>query len=103
MITLIFLIALVGFTFQLMTDPREEMIFSFYGRFLIKLSKRNKLWFHITKPLGLCIVCNTVWIGLLLTLFFFNESIILSLILSISAAGVANIIQLTYIFIKKHL
>jgi hypothetical protein len=52
-----------------MMDP--DMIFTFYGKWLSKLSKKSSLWFHITKPLGRCVICNTTWIGMISAFIIF--------------------------------
>jgi hypothetical protein len=103
MIKIIFVVALVGYSFQVMMSRRDDMIFGFYQGWLVLLSETGKLGKYIAKPLGLCIICNTTWIGLITALFIFNLSFIFSLIIAISAAGLANFIMLLHHYFISHL
>ena len=98
--------ALVGFGFQRMMDP--NMIFEWYHKWLEKFPyiydstwyldvraeryKKSKFLYYLTKPLGICIICNTTWIGMLLTFIFsrviFEDSSFL--VLDIITVGVAS-------------
>jgi len=103
MIQLIIIIALVGYGFQLMLNHKDNMIFGFYELWLVKLSKKNKFWHWITKPLGLCIICNTTWIGFLISAIFYQLAWWQVLCIGIAAAGLANFIQLSATYLKNHL
>lgn len=72
--------AFVGFGFARITD--DGMIFSKYREFLEWLCywkdakylhnvdaikyKKSTFFYYLTKPLGLCIICNTVWIAIII-------------------------------------
>jgi archaellum biogenesis protein FlaJ (TadC family) len=110
--------ALVGFGFRRMQDP--DMIFEWYRKWLEKLPiKKDPLWFtefhhtneyikskfiyYLTKPLGICIICNTTWIGMLLTFIFapviFEDSSLLVfdiIIVGIVSAGIVVMISNKY-------
>lgn len=103
MIAQIVIIALIGYAFQLMNDPTEDMIFSWYGRLLVKFSRINHACKHLSKPLGLCIICNTVWIGIIFGLTIFHETLIISLVIGIAASALANFIQVLHHYIINHL
>jgi hypothetical protein len=103
MIRIIIAIALVGYCFQLISNPREEMILSFYGRWLLRLHDSGKFGRYIYKPLGGCIVCNTTWIGFLCGWFIFHQSFFVGLVTGLASAGLANFIQILHTLIKKNL
>jgi hypothetical protein len=62
--------------------------------------KKSKFLYYITKPLGRCIICNTTWIGFILTLLIVNVNswiiIIHCLIVGISAASIVILITNYY-------
>lgn len=61
-------------------------------------SSKSKLLDSITKPLGLCIVCNTFWIGVIITLLFIKDTnfiqlIVLCIITGLSSIGFLDILN----------
>jgi hypothetical protein len=61
------------------------------------VSKKSKLLEYIVKPLGLCIICNTFWIGVIMLFICTNESynlrIIDSIITGITSIGIVTVIN----------
>jgi hypothetical protein len=57
--------AFVGFAFNKMQDP--DLIFGWYKSLLQNVGSRSRFLHYIVKPLGLCIICNTTWIGFITT------------------------------------
>jgi len=107
-ITAIFLLsiisAFVGFGFQRMMD--FDMIFFWYGEWLQKTSKKNLTLYYVTKPLGRCILCNTTWIGVMLTIVFFYDPplfLLYMLIVGVASAGMVIIIVNLYHLIQNAL
>ena len=96
--------ASVGFGFQRMLDP--DMIFGKYGGLLRRYP--NSKWFiYLAKPLGLCIICNSTWIGIILTFVFmpeFNWFILVSaIVVGCMTAGIVAFISMLYHLIKSRL
>lgn len=95
MLELILISALLGFGFRLMLDHTEQMIFGWYNLLLIKM-RRNYPWTsYLAKPLGLCIVCNTTWIGMMVA-WYSNKGFIEMIIIGGAAAGLVTIISVAY-------
>jgi hypothetical protein len=95
MLELILIAALLGFGFRLMMDHTEEMLFGWYNLLLIKLRNRSIFGAYIAKPLGLCIICNTTWIGIMLA-WYKAKPIIEMIIIGGAAAGLVTLISVTY-------
>jgi len=93
--------ALVGFGFKRMQD--YDMIFRWYSDWLETLSGKNKFLYYFTKPFGRCIICNTTWIGMLLTFILFpvlfKQSSLLVfdiIIVGVASAGIVVLITNKY-------
>jgi hypothetical protein len=57
--------AFAGFAFNKMQDV--DMIFMWYKNTLRKIGHKSQLLHYVVKPLGLCVICNTTWIGFITT------------------------------------
>ena len=90
---------LAGFSFQKFQEP--QMIFSFWGRWLRNMSV-SKLGKKIAKPLGACIVCNTVWIGFIIG-FLFTGELVSTLVVGVAAPAVAILINNVHMFLISRL
>lgn len=105
--------AYIGFGFNRMQDP--DMIFAWYKEWLeqlpysikelsyeealatgkTRIKRKNKLIYYITKPLGICIICNTTWIGMFLAFMLFRGQPLLFLnifIVGVASAGIVVMI-----------
>jgi len=102
-IQLVVLIALIGYAFNSYTTPEDEMIFDFYGRWLKKFAGKGKWQRYIAKPLGLCIVCNTAWIGILFCWLCCHLEWWLVLAIAIAASGLAKLIKFMSVYIFNRL
>ena len=111
--------AFVGFGFNMIQTP--GMLFEFYKDFLEALPhikdrnfpydsehtyyKESKFLYYLSKPLGLCIVCNTTWIGMIMAAFYLKEWSVLHLILTIftgvASAGIVVLISNYYYKLKR--
>ena len=89
MLELIIISALIGIAFQSFIEP--GMIFGSYGKLIKKMYDKpfTKIF---AKPLGGCIICNTVWIGIIIG-YLMNKDIIEILIIGVGAAGVVVLFQ----------
>lgn len=86
--------ALVGFGFKRMQD--YDMIFEWYGKWLNYLASKNKFLYYLTKPFGRCIICNTVWIGMLLTFIFFpRQHLLVFDIITVGFASAGIVVMIT--------
>jgi hypothetical protein len=118
LIALSFLSALMGFGFQRMMD--FGMIFEWYKRWLERMPYRpnpaycydvnadkyikSKFLYYVSKPLGICIICNTTWIGIINTIIAsiiifskFNWIIVAScIIVGVSSAAIVVLIVNLY-------
>lgn len=103
--------ALIGFAFNKMMEP--DMVFNWYKDLLIEfcwiknpkypmdsdanILKLSKFRVYLTKPLGLCIVCNTIWIGIILSLIIIPIPVISRIVLSIltgcASGGIVILIE----------
>jgi hypothetical protein len=70
MFVLGFFSAGLGMVFQSFMQP--NMIFYPWAVFLMKLSRINEVWRHITRPLGRCRYCNGTWISIYIYQYFFK-------------------------------
>lgn len=95
--------ALVGFGFQRMMDP--YMIFRFYHDWLEEISAKNLTLYYITKPFGRCIVCNTTWIGIVLSIIFFDPPLfpLYMIIVGVASAGIVVLIANIYEYLQNAL
>ena len=105
--------AFVGFGFNAMLQP--DMIFDWYREFLEQLPvvrdrafpydsdhkyyKESRILYYLTKPLGICIICNTTWIGMIIAAFYFKPvsnysliHVISCIITGVASAGIVIII-----------
>jgi hypothetical protein len=57
-----FFVAGLGMVFQWFMMP--NMIFYPWAVLLMKASRINEVWRHITRPLGRCRYCNSTWIAI---------------------------------------
>lgn len=98
--------ALAGYAFQRMMDVKDKMIFAWYFLLLSKFRKRNKFCYYLSKPLGMCITCNTAWIGFMIGAFFTTEwnwrAPIVILIIGLVGAGIANLLENLYNLIQNY-
>jgi hypothetical protein len=117
--------AFIGFGFNRMQDP--DMIFQWYREWLNRMPyipikryqidylstvsnpkpilttirhKKSMFLYYLSKPLGLCIICNTTWIGMILTTIFLFKGdwiiILYDLIVGCSSAGLVVLIVNKY-------
>ena len=97
--------ALVGFGFRRMMEP--EMIFHQYRKLLTNLGDKSKLLKYITKPFGMCIICNSTWIGIILTFVFIPEfnwfTVISAVIVGCTTAGFVTLLSTYYYALKDKL
>lgn len=111
--------AFVGFSFNRMQDP--DMIFEWYKDWLTKLPyKENpKFWhdvhatrydknmflYYLSKPLGLCIICNTTWIGILICLIVTEHYSLMTIFncitVGVTSAGIVTLIINKYNQLNK--
>lgn len=95
----------VGFGFQRMMEP--EMIFYSYHNLLNTIYHKHVLLAYFTKPLGMCIICNSTWIGIILTFVFipeFNWFIVISaIIVGCITAGLVSLLNTKYHLLKNKL
>lgn len=72
------------------SDP--EMIFWFWGKFLIKKSKLSSKWAYFSKPLGMCPWCISTWVYLLsaayLLIKYYEFTVVSTCILALLCLGV---------------
>lgn len=110
LLLLVLFSALIGFGFNKMQEP--DMIFEWYKEWLNKLPyikhtyspleliensmisnvkpyRKSMFLYYFTKPLGLCIICNTTWIGIMLTLILLPIPISIRIFCAI-CVGVAS-------------
>lgn len=65
----------------------------------VPVYKQSKFLYYFTKPLGRCIICNTVWIGMLLTFILFpmQHLIVFDIItVGVASAGIVVLISNKY-------
>ena len=106
--------AFAGFGFNIMQT--SGMAFESYKDFLEELPrikdkdfpynsehtyyKESKFLYYLAKPLGLCIVCNTTWIGMIITILYLKELSLLHLLLTVftgvASAGIVTLINNYY-------
>ena len=107
--------SLIGFGFNVMQEP--DMVFAKYRDFLNWLCwikddnyplnsssnkyKKSMFFYYLTKPLGLCVICNTTWIGIITTLILLDIPIGLRIFCSI-CVGVASAGLVTLIVRKQN-
>jgi hypothetical protein len=91
MIKMTIMVAFIGYAFNIFSDPKSDMIFSWYGRILVRFKNSGRFGKYVSMPLGLCIMCNTFWIGFILS-FYLEAYIITALAISISASGMSLLI-----------
>ena len=59
-------------------------------------TKQSKFLYYLAKPLGLCIICNTFWIGVIFTSILkltYNITIFDIVLISLVSSGLVNIIE----------
>jgi hypothetical protein len=78
--------AFIGFGFNRMQDP--DMIFSWYKNLLEYLGSKSKILHYIVKPLGMCIICNTTWIGMISAFITLHQHKLL--LFSVISVGVCS-------------
>jgi len=93
--------ALVGFAFQRMLSVKDKMIFAWYWVLLSRLSKKNKLLFYIAKPLGLCIICNTTWIGFIVV-YLFDCKLLAIVLTGLVGTGIVILIENLYHLLQRN-
>ena len=91
----------VVFKFSFIELPRFNLSNSHYFRCGKHIShSRSKFLYYITKPLGRCIICNTTWIGIIITFLLFNLPILPMILLSIgigmTSASLVTLISSIY-------
>lgn len=83
----------IGSSSQLLHHIGTKYIYK-YG---IVYTRQSKLLYYIAKPLGLCIICNTCWIGMIFTgilKFTYNNITILDILLvGLVSSAFVNIIE----------
>lgn len=55
------------------------------------VSNKSKLINSLTKPLGLCIICNTFWIGIIMSILFIKDISFTKLIIQSTITGLTSI------------
>lgn len=73
------------------------MIFEFYKNWLNHIKHTHPKLMYVCKPAGLCIVCNTTWIGFIISILLGLE---LFYILIVGISGATIVILLENIFKK---
>ena len=105
LVVLSIIAAFIGFGFQRMMDV--EMIFYPYRKLITDLRYKSKALKYLTKPLGMCIICNSTWIGIILTFVFIPEfnwfTIISAIIVGCTTAGFVTLLSTYYQILKDKL
>ena len=76
-----FIVATLGLCFEHFMKP--NMIFNGYYKWLERKARKSKFWKHITKPLGLCVYCNSSWIAIGVFIYYFKFNITILLFIGI--------------------
>ena len=101
MLKWILIAALVGQGFHLYLD--KEMIFATYGAWLRK--SRKGISRHLVKPLGACILCNTTWIGIILTIlsneYTWPKIIWVAIVIGVGSAGLVAVINSLRLYLNR--
>jgi hypothetical protein len=97
MLKIILISALVGIAFQ--SYMESGMIFGFYGKILKRMGLTS-FGKKIAKPLGVCIICNTTWVGMIIA-FKMKYDVFDILIIGIAASGLVIILSNCLEFIKE--
>lgn len=62
--------------------------------------KQYKVLYYITKPLGLCIICNTTWIGIISGIVLLDmpigQKIFSSILIGVASGGLVTIVKLDH-------
>jgi len=90
---------------NLLFDIETQAMGSSDNIIVAKTYKKRMFWHYITKPLGLCIVCNTVWIGMLLTLVFVDvytwKTIVYCIITGVTSGAIVIFLTNKYKQLQK--
>lgn len=68
------------------------------------IKSKSTILYYITKPLGRCVICNTTWIGIILTLFYSNmewRTILYCIIVGCTSAGLVVLIVNYYNMLQR--
>ena len=90
----------VGYGFNRIMEP--DMIAHPYKRLLSRLSRINQFLNYITKPLGLCIYCNTAWIGFILA-YYTDCDLFWIITIGVCSVGIVAIINFHSIILQEKL
>jgi hypothetical protein len=89
--------AFIGFGFNKMQDP--DMIFFWYKNLLNYIGHKSKFLHYLVKPLGICIICNTTWIGILSSYIILHpQKLLLFSMMSVGVCSAGIVIIIVNIF-----